>query len=201
MAKINTEYDVGSAFEAIEEELISSMIRNMERHKLEEIEEDKQWSMWQAEQLKALEKYRKQNKKKFGKEFKEINKKIDRLILGANEDGQMDQEAEILKAIKKGFPAKKVSRGGTAEFFKVNDRKLNALLEATSSDMQKAESAVLRRANDQYRKVIFNAQVYANTGAGTYEKAVDMATKDFLSAGIDCIEYANGSRHTIAIQD
>ena len=198
MAKINTEYDVGSAFEAIEEELISSMIRNMERHKLEEIEEDKQWSMWQAEQLKALEKYRKQNKKKFGKEFKEINKKIDRLILGANEDGQMDQEAEILKAIKKGFPAKKVSRGGTAEFFKVNDRKLNALLEATSSDMQKAESAVLRRANDQYRKVIFNAQVYANTGAGTYEKAVDMATKDFLSAGIDCIEYANGSRHTIA---
>ena len=64
--------------------------------------------------------------------------------------------------------------------------------------MQKAENAVLRRANDQYRKVIFNAQVYANTGAGTYGKAVDMATKDFLSAGIDCIEYANGSRHTIA---
>lgn len=54
MAKINTEYDVGSAFEAIEEELISSMIRNMERHKLEEIEEDKQWSMWQAEQLSRI---------------------------------------------------------------------------------------------------------------------------------------------------
>ena len=51
MAKINTEYDVGAAFEAIEEELISSMIRNMERHKVEEIEEDKQWSMWQAERL------------------------------------------------------------------------------------------------------------------------------------------------------
>lgn len=43
-----------------------------------------------------------------------------------------------------------------------------------------------------------NAQVYANTGAGTYEKAVDMATKDFLRAGLNCIEYANGSRHTIA---
>lgn len=198
MAKINTEYDVGAAFEAIEEELIYSIIRNMERHKVEEIEEDKQWSMWQIEQLKSLEKYRKENKKKFGKEFEEINKKIDRLILGANEDGQMDQEAEILKAIKKGLPAKKVSPGGTAEFFKINDRKLNALLKATSSDMQKAEKAVLRRANDQYRKIIFNAQVYAATGAGTYEKAVDMATKDFLSAGIDCIEYANGSRHTIA---
>ena len=41
---------------------------------------------------------------------------------------------------------------------------------------------------DKYRQIIFNAQVYANTGAGTYEKAVDMATKDFLKAGINCIE-------------
>ena len=52
--------------------------------------------------------------------------------------------------------------------------------------------------NDQYRKIIYNAQVYANTGAGTYEKAVDMATKDFLSAGLNCVEYANGARHTIS---
>lgn len=64
--------------------------------------------------------------------------------------------------------------------------------------MIRAETAVLRMANDQYRKIIYNAQVYANTGAGTYEKAVDMATKDFLKSGINCIEYANGSRHTIA---
>ena len=64
--------------------------------------------------------------------------------------------------------------------------------------MEKAETAVLRRANDQYRKVIYNTQVYANTGAGTYEKAVDMATKDFLSAGLNCVVYANGARHTLA---
>ena len=66
------------------------------------------------------------------------------------------------------------------------------------NDMQSAETAVLRMANDQYRKVIFNAQVYANSGAGTYEKAVDMATKDFLSAGLNCVQYANGARHTLA---
>ena len=64
--------------------------------------------------------------------------------------------------------------------------------------MEKAEVAVLRMADDQYRRVIYNAQVYANTGAGTYEKAVDMATKDFLSAGLNCIEYKNGARHTLA---
>lgn len=50
----------------------------------------------------------------------------------------------------------------------------------------------------KYRKIIFNAQVYANSGAGTYEKAVDMATKDFIAAGLNCVEYANGSRHTLA---
>lgn len=55
---------------------------------------------------------------------------------------------------------------------------------------------MLRMSEDKYRQIIFNAQVYANTGAGTYEKAVDMATKDFLKAGINCIEYANGARHT-----
>lgn len=87
---------------------------------------------------------------------------------------------------------------GTAEFFKLNERKLEALIEATTHDMQQAETAVLRMANDQYRKTIFNVQVYANTGAGTYEKAVDMATKDFLAAGLNCIVYANGARHTLS---
>lgn len=55
--------------------------------------------------------------------------------------------------------------------------------------MRRAETAMLRMANDQYRKVIFNSQVYYNSGAGTYEKAVDMATKDFLSRGINCYWY------------
>ncbi len=198
MAKINDQYDIGAAFESIENELIASMIRNMKRHKQEEIDEDKQWSMWQAEQLKALEKYKKENQKKYGQQFKDINDKIESLIRIARDEGEMQQEIQILNAIKKGFPAKKVATGATAEFFKLNNRKLEALIKATTDDMQKAETAVLRMADDKYRKVIYNAQVYANTGAGTYEKAIDMATKDFLSAGLNCIEYANGARHTIA---
>ena len=116
----------------------------------------------------------------------------------AQEEGQMDQEAEIFQAIKDGFPAEKIEEGMAAEFFQLNDRKLEALIKATHSDMQKAETAVLRMAEDQYRKIIYNAQAYANTGAGTYEKAVDMATKDFLAAGLTCVEYKNGSRHTLA---
>lgn len=198
MAKLNNQYDIGAAFEAIENELIASMIRNFENHKQEETDEKKHWSMWQTEMLKSLEKYKHDNQKKYGKQFRNINKQIAALISLARSEGGMNQEKRILEEIKNGFPAKRVTKGGTAEFFKVNDRKLNALIDATTSDMQKAETAVLRMANDQYRKIIYNAQVYANTGAGTYEKAVDMATKDFLSAGLNCVEYANGARHTIS---
>lgn len=192
------DYDIGKAFAAIEDELIASMIRNMRRHKVEEVKEDKQWSMWQAEQLKSLERYKKANQKKYGKQFKDINSQIDELIRVARSEGAMSQEIAILNAIKQGFPAKRAAAGVTAEFFKLNERKLEALIKATTQDIQKAEIAVLRMANDQYRKIIFNSQVYANSGAGTYEQAVDMATKDMLSAGLNCVEYKNGARHTLA---
>ena len=192
------DYDIGEAFKAIEDELMASMIRNFERHKAEEINEGYRWSAWQIEQLKELERYRVNNKKKFSDKFKKINSGIDDMLRMAKAAGEMKQEAAILSAIKRGFKARKASKGATAEFFKVNERKLNALIKATQNDMEKAETAILRMANDRYRKVIFNAQVYANTGAGTYEKAVDMACWDFVNAGYNCIEYANGARHTLS---
>ena len=110
----------------------------------------------------------------------------------------MEQERAILNAVRNGFKAEKISPGMAAEFFKLNERKLETLIEAVTHDMEKAETAVLRMTEDQYRKIIFNAQVYANTGAGTYEQAVDMASRDFLAAGINCIQYANGARHTLS---
>ena len=194
----HNEYDIGAAFQAIEDELIKSMIRNMDRHRAEETKEGIEWSMWQAEQLKALEKYKRDNRKRYGKQFQNLNKEMGELIRISRQKGNMQQEIQILNAIRKGFSAKKISQGVTAEFFRLNDRKLEALIKATTNDMQQAETAVLRMANDQYLKAIFNAQVYANSGAGTYEKAVDMATRDMLSRGLNCVEYANGARHTLS---
>lgn len=193
-----SDYDIGAAFEAIENELMASMIRNMKKHRSWEDEEGLHWEQWQALQLQALEEYKIRNQKKYGKQFRDINSKIGAILREARAEGGMKQEIAIMNAIRNGFRAHGVGRGATAEFFKMNDRKLDALIKATTDDMQKAETAVLRMANDQYRKVIYNAQVYANTGAGTYEKAVDMATKGYISAGLNCIEYANGARHTIA---
>lgn len=199
----HNEYDLAEAFQRIENELMASMIRNMDRHRAEETEEGYNWFMWQAEQLKALEKYKRVNRKKYGKQFKNINNQIEELIRQARQTGNMQQEIRILQAIKKGWKVHGKNKSPAhqtmiAEFFKLNDRKLEALIKATRQDMEKAETAVLRKAEDDYRKAIFNAQVYANTGSGTYEKAVDMATKDMLSRGLNCVEYANGARHTLA---
>lgn len=194
------DYDIGKAFRAVENELMESMIRNMKRHRLEEIDEEKEWEMWQALQLQALEEYKQVNRTRFQGKFSDIDGAISSIISEARAQGGMAQEIKILNAIKKGFKPSKASKNSIttmAGFFRINDRKLDALIRATQNDFKKAEHAMLRMAEDQYRKAIFNAQVYANTGAGTYEKAVDMATKDFLSRGINCIEYANGARHTI----
>lgn len=197
------DYDVGKAFRRIEDELISSMIRNLDRHKAEEAVEGFRWSMWQAEQLKSLERYRQKNSKKYGAEFVDLNRKIKELIRTAHQSGGMKQEKRILQAISRGYKGIGGNKSPShqampQDFFRMNERKLESLIEATTHDMERAETAVLRMANDQYRKIIFSAQVYANTGAGTYKKAVDMATKDFLAAGLNCIEYKNGARHTLS---
>lgn len=194
---LNTDYDIEKAFRAIEDELIASMMRNLDNHRAEEIEMGFNWTQWQVEQIKALERYKAENKKKFTKQFSNINGSIDAMIFAARQAGGTEQEQKILRAIKKGLKASKVPQGAEGAFFKLNTRKLDALIKATKADFAKAEHSMLRMSEDKYRQVIFNAQVYANTGAGTYEKAVDMATRDFLKAGINCIEYANGSRHTV----
>ena len=194
-----SDYNIREAFEKIEDELIDSMMRNFSRHRAEETKEGYNWTQWQAEQLKSLEEYRKHNAKKFGKRFQTINSKVEEMIRTAKADGNASQEAEILEAVKDGFKApKKPSAHSTAEFFKMNDRKLDALIKSTTDDLKRAETAVLRMSNDKYRKAIFNAQVAMNTGAVTYEKAVDITCKDMLNAGLNCVEYKNGARHTLS---
>ena len=193
------DYDVEEAFRAIENELINSMMRNLSHHRAEEMKEGLNWTSWQAEQLKALNVYKQKNQKKFTKIFADINRNIEKSILLHRRTGETEQEKAILEAIKKG--AKLTHKAGSTiegAFFRINDRKLDALLNEINAGMRRAETAMLRMANDQYRKVIFNSQVYYNSGAGTYEKAVDMATKDFLSRGINCIQYKNGARVNIA---
>lgn len=191
-----TEYSLAQAFKRIQEELIKSMIRNFEKHKAEELEEGFNWDQWQVVQLRELEKYRRQNLNKFDEEFDDIHSQLEELLRMADEDAQTNEEAKILDEILKGNFTRPDPGEIDLNMFGINERKLDSLIESTTNDLAKAERAVLRRSNDIYRQVIYDAQVYAANG-GTYEQAIDMATKDFCKRGITSIVYKNGSRHTI----
>lgn len=189
-------YDVSRAFERIENELLESMTRNLKKHKAEESELGIEWTQWQAIQLEELQRFKLEAAKKYGLEFKSMNKKIRETIANASLQGASDEELNVLKALEKGYVLKR-ERGLSAGFFQTNQKRLDALMNAVEHDMKTAQTAVLRYANDQYRKIIFQSQVAASSGAITYEKAVDMAASDFLKNGINCITYSNGAVHNI----
>ena len=194
------EYNISRAFNKIENELIKSMKRNLSRHLKQEKLEDMNWSMWQAEQLKSLEEFKTQYKELFKDDFSTINSDIEDILKESYNDGRLEQEKEILEMIKNGKYDIDYSLVNQTEatFFSVNERKLNALISETQGNVRKAETSILRYTDDQYRQIIYDAQVYANTGAGTTKQAIDMATQDFLSKGINNIQYANGAMVNIA---
>ena len=224
---MNNEYDISKSFQRIEEILIKSMKRNLTRHLNEEKDLDMNWSAWQTEQLKGLEQFKKENKYLFKNDFSTINNDIEELIKKSYENGKLEQEKIILETIKNGnfnsnnkeinklwhiyktsknkrIRKKQLTRiyqkvnQTESSFFRINERKLKALISETTKNFKKAELSILRYTNDQYKKIIYDAQVYANTGSGTIQQAVDMATKDFLSKGINSIEYSNGAMVNIA---
>lgn len=190
-------YDVSRAFERIENELLESMIRNLKKHKAEETELGFEWTQWQAVQLEELQRFKQEAAKKYGLEFKSMNQKIRETIAEAMMQGASDEEVNVLKAIEKGLVINR-EQGLSAGFFQANQKRLDALINAVEHDMKTAQTAVLRYTNDQYRKIIFQSQVAASSGVLTYDKAVDMATSDFLKKGINCITYSNGAVHNIA---
>lgn len=193
-------YDIAEAFEDIELALIKSMRNNMQRHINEEYDEGINWTQWQAEMLAGLSQYKAENKDVLKGYMNKINAELDAAIREAYATGESEQEIELLKAIKRGYePPKdgsKVDMQG--RFFRTNKNKLDALIYAVDGDMNKAETAMLRMVDDVYRKTLFKAQMFYNTGAGSMWQCVDMATKDFLASGINCVQYKNGARVNIA---
>ena len=193
-------YDITGAFEDIEMALITSMRNNMRRHINEEFDEGMNWSQWQAEVLSGLSQYRAENQEVLQGYMSRLNQEIDNAIREAYATGESEQEIEILKAIKRGYhPPKEGDKTDLqGRFFRINENKLNALVNATVNDMEKAETSMFRMMDDIYRQIPFKAQMFYNTGAGSLWQCVDMATRNFLSSGINCVQYRNGARVNIA---
>ena len=191
---MQNEYDIKKVMEEIELQLITSMKRTLWSHKEDEKAKGFDWPQWQALKIKQFEDYKKTNKEIFNNNTKGLNKYLYKHIKEQFKEGASRTNKQ---AIHLGIIKKEDSQLG-GSFFGLNHRKLNALIKSTKSDMKDIKYATLRMANDQYRQIIYKAQVFANTGAGTVKQAVDMASKDFLTRGFNCIEYKNGTRHNIA---
>lgn len=191
---MQNEYDIKKVMEEIELQLITSMKRTLWSHKEDEKAKGFDWPQWQALKLKQFEDYKKANKEIFNNNTKGLNRYLYKHIKEQFKEGAGRTNKQ---AIQSGIIRKEDSQLG-GSFFGLNHRKLDALIKTTKNDMKDVKYATLRMANDQYRQIIYKAQVFANTGAGTVKQAIDMASKDFLTRGFNCIEYSNGSRHNIA---
>ncbi|MNO23029.1 Phage minor capsid protein 2 [compost metagenome] len=81
-----------------------------------------------------------------------------------------------------------------SDFFQMNEKKLKALEDSVKEDIAKGSNGALRKMDDAYRQVIFKAEVHMASGVKTLDQAIDMATKDFLSRGLDVIVYSDGRK-------
>ncbi len=191
---MQNEYDIKKVMEEIELKLIASMKRTLWSHKEDEKAKGFDWPQWQALKLKQFEDYKKANKEIFNNNTKGLNRYLYKHIKEQFKEGAGRTNKQ---AIQSGIIRKEDSQLG-GSFFGLNHRKLDALIKSTKYDMKDVKYATLRMADDQYRQIIYKAQVFANTGAGTVKQAIDMASKEFLARGFNCIEYKNGTRHNIA---
>lgn len=191
---MQNEYDIKKVMEEIELQLIASMKRTLWSHKEDEKAKGFNWPQWQALKIKQFEDYKKANKEIFNNNTKGLNRYLYKHIKEQFKEGAGRTNKQ---AIQSGIIRKEDSQLG-GSFFGLNHRKLDALIKSTKSDMKDVKYATLRMANDQYRQIIYKAQVFANTGAGTVKQAIDMASKEFLLRGFNCIEYKNGTKHNIA---
>ena len=191
---MDNNYDIKSIMKEIEQDLIVRMKRTLWSHKEDEKAEGFDWPQWQATKIKQLQEYKEANKELFNEKTKPLNKHLYKHIKEQFKEGASRTNKEAIKA---GVISKEDSQLG-GSFFGLNHRKLDALIKSTKSDMKDVKYATLRMADDQYRQIIFKAQVYANSGAGTVKQAIDMASKDFLAKGFNCIQYKDGRRVNIA---
>lgn len=172
--------DIVDLFEKLELHLISSLKRNLMRHKKQEEDEGgkdgvpEHWEAWQAAKLRDIRRFRRENKKILEEYAPTINAETEKIL--------REQYAE----------------SGSDGFFGASNDKLQSLIHEMQHNEVRVEQGALRYMNDVYRKTILRTATAMSAGGMTLHRAVDEATKDFLDQGINSVRYSNGRLVNIA---
>lgn len=200
-------YDIAQIFAQMEIDLIASMKRNLSRHEAEEDKEGFEWEQWQRRKLQALSRYRRENKKLLQDYGRIIDREAENLIKDSFLEGAKNTDSFIKRMLEKlrtrlmsGRLTAPITRvdGTDDNFFRINERRVNALIEAIRNDLRTGRAAMLRQADDVYRQTVYKSEVYLNTGASSLNQAIDMATREFLDKGFNCITFKGGRKMNIA---
>ena len=185
--------DIAKIFEEIELRLISSLKRNLKRHKAEEQRYGFEWSAWQAEKLKNMENFRRENLDIMNEYVDVIDDQTRQLMTEQFQEGQQQAQRSTQE-----LSDEPITPIPDKHFFGVNEKKMAKLMEDVTTLEKTAETAALRMTDDIYRQTLNRVQLAMGTGSMTLNEAIDLATKDFLDKGINCIVYSDGKRVNIA---
>lgn len=203
--------DIAKIFEEIELRLIASLKRNLSRHKAEEEKEGFEWSAWQAEKLNNIDNFRKENAQIADEYVDVIDDETRQLMTDQFHEGEHTAEQSVIDVSGSGVNVPDVPdvsaqpqppEAPTAipddHFFGVNKPKMDKLMEDVTTLEKTALTAAVRNMDDVYRTTLNKVQLMMGTGSITLNEAIDLATRDFLDKGINCIVYADGRRVNIA---
>lgn len=187
-------YDIAAILHQMELDLIASQQRTLALHLAEEVKEGFQWEQWQTRKLEALRQLKIEQGKIVAQHGNAVDKQIEEMLTKAFKD-----RAKLVNAMYQ-YAKPFIGMPGLDDrnFFGINQPKLQALIDATQGEHRASQSATLRLMDDEYRQTLFRTQAYMNTGSVSVYQAIDMATKDFLAAGIRSVAYRNGARVNIA---
>lgn len=206
--------DIAKIFEEIELRLIASLKRNLSRHKAEEEKEGFEWSAWQAEKLNNIDNFRKENAQIADEYVDVIDDETRQLMTDQFHEGEHTAEQSVIDVSESSVNVPDVPdvpdvpaqpqppEAPTAipddHFFGVNKPKMDKLMEDVTTLEKTALTAAVRNMDDVYRTTLNKVQLMMGTGSITLNEAIDLATRDFLDKGINCIVYADGRRVNIA---
>lgn len=187
--------EIAEIYKDMELEMIKSMKRNLGLHIAEEAKTGLEYPQWQAIKIREMRKYQRQNKSLLKNSRRGMDKDIKDHIRDEMKQGSLHEMKRFKKAKGAGYKSAVAMKDS---FFKINTEKVDSLINSVHSDFARADQAILRMMNDTYRSTIFKFGMYVSNGVYTEKQAYDAAVKDFLSRGLNCIEYKDGRRVNIA---